>query len=189
MQLMIYGRFMGDARSRLLPRPARFAEEQLDSTAGVAERLRVRMSWRSLRVVYAQLIAAAALAGEAREEAFERVDREHPLLNALLGAGGNMATNFANYARIDSGAALRLDLLVAAAAAREFRESSGRWPAGAPELASASLLRPGEAARLAGLLLAPELGGAAVRLTIPLPKTGDLDSVEFALRVHAGDRR
>lgn len=173
VQLLTYGHALSDTdRAMLLDRPRAFANDGSMAPDSFSGRLRSRAAWRDLRAFQGEVAAVGFLPVSERDAAFAALAGTHRVLRYLLASPGDPdpVQSYARYSRLDVSAGLRLDLLVAAIAAREFQRRHDRWPASAEALASSGLLRRDEAERLTGLILADEEGGSAFRVSLPVPR-------------------
>jgi hypothetical protein len=139
---------------------------------GVLGPLRARLAWRDLRDFQERLVEVAMLPAPERDAAFAELGHAPLLLRLLFGNldGPEPVEAYATYSRRDAAAELRLDLLVAAAGARELRERQGRWPRSVAELASGGALTPEEAGRLSRLVIDEQQPADALRLVLPVPQ-------------------
>jgi hypothetical protein len=171
VQLLAYGPRL-PSKERLLARPRAFADDGAMAPGGVLGPLRARLAWRDLRDFQERLVEVAMLPAPERDAAFAELGHAPLLLRLLFGNldGPEPVEAYATYSRRDAAAELRLDLLVAAAGARELRERQGRWPRSVAELASGGALTPEEAGRLSRLVLDEQQPADALRLVLPVPQ-------------------
>ncbi len=173
VRLLTYGPDLPERlRAGLPARPRAFVEDGAMRPDSAWGRAVARLAWRPLERFQARMVAAARLPAAEREAAMADADAAFTWLGWLLGLpeAPTPAQNYARYARRAEAARLRLELLAAAAAARQFRNQGGAWPERIAELGAAGLLRGDEAARVAGAVLLVEDRGATLRLILPLPR-------------------
>lgn len=187
VQLLAYGpRLSAAAKARLLDRPRAIVEDGSLAPAGSLGPLRGRLAWRAWRSWLQAQVAAEMHTASERDAAYA-AERTPLLLRLLFGADSSDGVeSYARYSRRDAAAGLRLDLLVAAAAAREFHDRVGEWPSSVGALAAAGLLNADEAPRLWRLVLSEEEQGRALQLWLPLPDGDATKPSEAVVRVSVG---
>jgi hypothetical protein len=189
VQLLTYGRDLpAGKKEALLPRPRAFADDGSMAPSRAFERWRVKLAWRDFRRFQERIIAVGERPATELDEAFA-VFETPSVLKALIPGLGNpdQVTAFARYSRRDAAAVLRLDLLVASAASREFHRKAGRWPACVADLSAAGLLEDDEARRLERMVLVEDSGGTALELMVPLP-VADASPAMATVRMRAERR-